>query len=227
MDKIQRLFTRISQAPPTAGVGFPRALAYAATLSHTSERPPFPMRQALFSVIIAAGSTALALTGCGSTEPPVPTTVQIDSSSLSFSSIGETRQLTAAVKDQRGDPFRSPTITWSVTNTAVATVDGSGLVTATGMGITQVTATDESATATITVQVVQVPTQVQKVSGDGQSGPPGQELPGALTVQVNDARGHPVANIGVGFTLVGGRRRSRHPARSRARTEESRPGSHR
>ncbi len=38
----------------------------------------------------------------------------------------------------------------------------------------------------------------------GQSGPPGQELPGALTVQVNDAHGHPVANIIVGFTLAGG-----------------------
>ncbi len=162
------------------------------------------MRQTLISFFMVAGSTALTLTGCGSTEPPVPTTVQIDSSSLSFASIGETRQLTAGVKDQRGDPFGSPTITWSVANTAVATVDGSGLVTATGPGITQVTATDESATATITVQVVQVPAQVQKVSGDGQSGPPGLELPGALTVQVNDARGHPVPNIGVAFTLAEG-----------------------
>ena len=165
---------------PTAGVASRRALAYAATLFHTSERPPFPMRQTLISVFLAAGTTALTLMGCGSTEPPVPTTVQIDSSSLSFGSIGETRQLTAAVKDQRGDPFGSPAITWSVANTAVATVDGSGLVTATGPGITQVTATDESATATINVQVVQVPKEVQKVSGDGQSGPPGQELPGAL-----------------------------------------------
>ena len=42
------------------------------------------------------------------------------------------------------------------------------------------------------------------MSGDGQSGPPGLELPGALTVQVNDSRGHPAPNIGVTFTLAEG-----------------------
>jgi len=163
------------------------------------------MRHTLLLASFAAGSTVLGLTACGdSVAPPVPATVQIDSTSLSFNSIGETRQLTAAVKDQRGDPFESPKITWTIANTAVATVDSAGIVTATGPGITQVTATDEAASASINVQVVQVPAQVQKVSGDGQSGPPGQEFAGALTVQVNDARGHPVAGIGVGFTLASG-----------------------
>jgi hypothetical protein len=163
------------------------------------------MRQTLLAAIVSAGSTVLALTGCSdSVEPPVPTTVAIDSASLSFNSIGETRQLTAAVKDQRGDPFTPPAIAWTVANTAVATVDSTGIVTAVGPGITQVTAADEAASATINVQVVQVPAQVQKVSGDGQTGPPGQELLGSLTVQVNDLNGHPVAGIGVGFTLSSG-----------------------
>ena len=163
------------------------------------------MRQTLLSVFVVAGSTVLAVAGCGdSVEPPVPTTVQIDSASLSFSSIGETRQLTASVKDQRGDPFTSPTITWTGTNLSVAAVSATGVVTAQGPGIAQVTATDEAASATINVEVVQVPTVVQKVSGDGQNGAPGQELPSALTVQVNDARGHPVSGIGVSFTLTSG-----------------------
>jgi hypothetical protein len=174
------------------------------TLSH-QRRSVHSMRHPLLSAIAAAGSTVLLLSACGdSVEPPVPTTVQIDSASLSFSSIGETRQLTAAVKDQRGDPFGSPEIAWSVANPSVATVDSVGIVTAVGAGITQVTVTDEAAAASIDVEVVQVPTQVQKISGDGQSGPPGLEFPGPLTVQVSDARGHPIPGVAVGFTVTSG-----------------------
>ena len=174
------------------------------TLSH-QRRPVHSIIHPLLSAIAAAGSTVLLLSACGdSVEPPVPTTVQLDSASLSFSAIGESEQLTAAVKDQRGDPFGSPEVIWSVANPSVATVDSVGIVTAVGPGITQVTATDEAASASVDVEVVQVPTQVQKINGDGQSGPPGLEFPGALTVQVTDARGHPVPGIAVGFTLQSG-----------------------
>ena len=73
--------------------------------------------------------------------------------------VGATQQLTAVLKDVNGNVLTRP-VTWSSSNTAAATVDASGLVTAVGAGSTTITATSEgkSGTSSITVTLAPVNT---------------------------------------------------------------------
>jgi hypothetical protein len=132
----------------------------------------------------------LGVAGCGgSTEPNVPTAASLSASTVSLAAIGQTAQLTATITDQSGNAIRSAALMWTSASTAVATVSSSGLVTATGNGATVVTVSAGEASAHADVTVAQVPTQVQKVAGDGQTATPGQPVTLPLTVQVNDASG--------------------------------------
>lgn len=148
----------------------------------------------------------LAFAGCGGggTEPKIPTTAALSASTVSLAAIGQTAQLTATIADQNGNAISSPDVAWTSANTAVVTVSSSGLVTATGNGTTVVTVTAGSASAHADVSVAQVPSQVQKVAGDGQTATPGQPVAVPLTVQVNDGSGNPVANVAVTFAAAGG-----------------------
>jgi hypothetical protein len=67
--------------------------------------------------------------------------------------VGGTVQLTATPKDAAGLPLNGRTITWGTNASGVATVSGSGLVTAMGAGPATITATSEvkSGTASVTV----------------------------------------------------------------------------
>ena len=65
-----------------------------------------------------------------------------------------TAQLTASLKDTQGNPA-SGTVTWATLNPGVATVSSSGLVTATGPGMTTVGAVFQGVTATATIIVTQ------------------------------------------------------------------------
>ena len=108
----------------------------------------------------------LALVSCGGdsvgdgttpTQPitPVPTSITLSSSSVSLSSLGETSQLNATVKDQSGATMAGETVTWSSSADAVATVSG-GLVTAIANGSATITATSGSLSATASATVAQV-----------------------------------------------------------------------
>jgi uncharacterized protein YjdB len=55
--------------------------------------------------------------------------------------VGDTVDLTASVLDEEGEEIAGATISWSSSNTAVATVDSSGMMTAVGEGTVTVTAT--------------------------------------------------------------------------------------
>jgi len=107
--------------------------------------------------------TALALgcTGDSATTPspppePVVTAVSLSASSLSFSSLGETAQLSATVTDQNGSAMTGQPITWTSNSSTIATVSSSGLVTAAGNGTATVTASVAGRSATVSVQVSQV-----------------------------------------------------------------------
>src|SRR6266581_1540670 len=67
--------------------------------------------------------------------------------------MGQKVQLTATPKDANGTALTGRTVTWSSSNTAVANVDGSGIVTAAAAGSATITATSEgqSGTSSITV----------------------------------------------------------------------------
>ena len=137
---------------------------------------------------------------CG-TDPPIPTTVTLSTSAISFTVLGQTQQLVPSVSDQDGKPLAGADVSWSSSNTGVASVSSSGLVTAVGAGSADVTATAGSATATAQVSVVQTPTQLVKVSGDGQTSNTATTLTAPLVVQVNDAGGSPVPGTTATFTV--------------------------
>ncbi|PYP03175.1 MAG: hypothetical protein DMD57_09105, partial [Gemmatimonadetes bacterium] len=72
--------------------------------------------------------------------------------------VGQTVQLTATPKDSAGSALTGRTVTWASSNTAVATVGPSGLVTSKAAGSATITATSEgkAGSATVTVAVVPV-----------------------------------------------------------------------
>ena len=77
----------------------------------------------------------------------------VDLPSLSFYAAGETGDLSATYVDAEGDTTETAPVTWLSGDTAVATVDAQGTVTAVGDGTTEVTATYDSTTASIEVVV--------------------------------------------------------------------------
>lgn len=161
----------------------------------------------LYRVVALTAGVVAACAACKGTEPFVPraTTVQLNTATVNFVSLGASQQLTATVLDQRGDPIAGASLTWASNNIAAATVNGSGLVTAVGNGSAQVTAqsgTLNSSPANVTV--AQAAAALVLVEGNAQTDTVGQQLPTVLTVQANDALGSPVAGVAVGFVVTQG-----------------------
>ncbi|HEU5304748.1 MAG TPA: Ig-like domain-containing protein, partial [Gemmatimonadales bacterium] len=159
---------------------------------------PRPRRGAPLALV------ALALVGACGTEPRVPSSITLTPPSISFTALGQTQQLASSVSDQHGDPLTDAAISWSTDNGAVAAVSSTGLVTAQGPGTAQIVAAAGSANATVSVSVVQAPSQLTKVSGDGQTATAGAPLGAPLVVEVEDALGSPVAGVSVTFDPEGG-----------------------
>ena len=87
---------------------------------------------------------------------PVPTTVAVSPDSVSLVALADKVRLAADVRDQIGRPLPEARVTWSTSDTAVATVDREGLVTAAGNGAATITAAAGAASGTATVTVAQV-----------------------------------------------------------------------
>src|SRR6266568_2578368 len=107
----------------------------------------------------AAGSATItaASEGQSGTSAITVTSVPVATVSVSPASAtvlaGQTVQLSATPKDVNGNPLTGRTITWSSSNTSVATVNSSGLVSCVVAGSATITATSEgqSGTSAITV----------------------------------------------------------------------------
>ena len=85
-----------------------------------------------------------------------PASVSVDPASLSLEAIDATGQLTAIVLDTNGEAISGAGATWSTSDSDVATVSTSGLVTAVSNGNATIKATHGSLSATATVTVQQV-----------------------------------------------------------------------
>ncbi len=131
-------------------------------------------------------------------EPARPTSIAVEPSSATLTSLGETAVFRATVKDQRGTAFPG-TVTWSSSDEAVFTVDAGGRATAVANGSGTVTATLQSLSATAAVQVAQEAASLETVSGDGQAARPGAVLPEPVVVRAVDAGGSPVEGVTVVF----------------------------
>jgi Leishmanolysin/Bacterial Ig-like domain (group 2) len=159
---------------------------------------------------IAAACGGLVLWACKGTEPfvPVPTAVLVTPDTVVLTSLGATKQFSAIVLDQRGDTIPASPVTWASTDLAVATIDSTGLLTAVGVGGVEVQATAATASAppagTADVAVTQLPSQLQRISGDQQTDTVAQTLPAPLVVLVNDALSHPIPGVVVTFMVTQG-----------------------
>jgi hypothetical protein len=150
----------------------------------------------------------VSLASCGGSdgtgpETPVATSITISSSSVNLQFLGATFALGATVRDQNGQAF-SGAVTWTADNSAVATVDNAGVVTAIGNGTATVTAASGSATATVPVTVEQVVTSIGIISGNDQSATVGQALAEAIVVQAKDGGGAPVVGAVMEFETTSG-----------------------
>ncbi|HET6778432.1 MAG TPA: leishmanolysin-related zinc metalloendopeptidase [Gemmatimonadales bacterium] len=134
----------------------------------------------------------------------MPTAIVLDATALTFASLGEAQQLTPTITDEDGKTLPAETASWISSDPAVATVTQTGLVTAVGLGSAEITAEAGAASASAQVSVAQIPAAIEKISGDAQTGPAGSTLPAPLVVQVNDARGNPVPNVTVVFSVLEG-----------------------
>src|SRR5690606_13658646 len=118
-----------------------------------------PRTSAVLALLLAAA--------CGGDPPadpgPGPDTevasLVIAGGDLSFASLGLTAQLTVTARNAAGDAL-TPAITWSAAGGGVASVSGTGLVTAKANGNTTITATAGSKSATVQVTVAQVATGI-------------------------------------------------------------------
>src|SRR5256886_13131671 len=162
---------------------------------------PMPVTRRLWAPITFV---TIALAACKGTEPfvPVATTHHVAPSSLSFTSLGATRQVVAVVLDQRADTIKHASVVWSSDNSGVATVSASGLVTAVGNGSAHAVATSGGLSAQVTVSVAQAAAQLIKASGDGQTGVVRATLPSALALEVVDAGNRPMTGVTVTFTVT-------------------------
>ena len=114
---------------------------------------------------LAACLTVLAACGGDSAAPPAPVaSVSVTPPSTSIT-VGQTTQLTAQPRDAQGNSLTNRAVSWSTTNTAVATVSSSGLVTAlTVGGPVTIIASSEGQDGSATVTVIPPPVASVSVS---------------------------------------------------------------
>ncbi len=106
----------------------------------------------------------------GSTDTAVVTVTAAPVSAVTISPasasvlVGQTAQLAAATTDSAGNVLTGRTVTWTSSNSSVALVTGSGLVTGVAAGSTTITAVSEGQSGTASVSVSNVPVASVAVS---------------------------------------------------------------
>ena len=108
---------------------------------------------------VGAGSATIMATSEGQSGTAAITVAIVPVASVTVSpasanvTVGQTVQLTATPRDANGSPLAGRVVAWGSSNTAAATINGSGLVTGVGAGSATITATSEgqSGTSAITV----------------------------------------------------------------------------
>lgn len=113
---------------------------------------------------------------------------------------GATVQLSAQAKDANGNVIPGLTVTWSTSNSAVATVDNSGLVTGVSAGSAQITATVGGVLGVADISVPAASSTASvRVSPATASQVVGQQV--GLTATPLDANGTPIPNPSIAWSM--------------------------
>jgi uncharacterized protein YjdB len=149
----------------------------------------------------APGSATITAHGAGGVTGTATITVQqvvatltVSPGQLGFDALQQTARLTATARDANGHAIQNPAVAWSSSNTAVATVAGSGTaatVTAVGNGTASISVTAGSVSAAAAITVQQVIRSVQTDPAQLAFTALGQT--GTLAATARDANGHAVA----------------------------------
>ena len=110
---------------------------------------------------------------------------------------GDTVRLVAEAVDPNGHPVPGTEVSWESSDASVATVDGSGLVTAVANGTATVTATAGAASGTAAVTVMQQVSALNVTPDADTLVALGDTVP--LVAEAVDANGHPVAGTEVSW----------------------------
>jgi len=154
-------------------------------------------------LVTGAGSGSATITatseGKSGTATVTVTTVPVASVTVTPASAnlqtGQTVQLTATARDASGNPLSGRVMTWTSTNTSIATVNGSGLVSGAGAGSATITATTEGQSGTSSVTVTFVPVASVTVAPASASVQVGQTV--QLTATPRDANGNALSGRAV------------------------------
>ncbi|HVH67112.1 MAG TPA: Ig-like domain-containing protein, partial [Gemmatimonadales bacterium] len=112
---------------------------------------------------IATGTATITVTSEGKSATATVTVANVPVASVSVSpasvslQVGATGQLSAVTKDSTGATLTGRLVTWASSNTSVATVSPSGVVTAKAAGTATITATSEGKSGTTAITVAAVP----------------------------------------------------------------------
>lgn len=136
-------------------------------------------------------------TACDSgSAPPEPTTLSLTPSTISFTALGQTQQVSASVRDQDGQVMAGAGLSWTSSAPSVASVSSAGLVTAAGNGTATVRATAGSASASVSVTVQQEASVVEVTPATATLSAIDETV--QLAASAEDANGHAVS--GASFT---------------------------
>ncbi|MFQ5535885.1 MAG: Ig-like domain-containing protein [Gemmatimonadota bacterium] len=128
-----------------------------------------------------------------------PSSVAVEPTSLTFTALGDTARIAAAVLDARGDTLPDVAIVFTSSDSTVASVDSTGLVSAVSSGSATILATGDTVAAAVSVAVTQEPATVT-VSPDSVTLIPGGTQ--AFTVSVLDANAVVIASPAVTWTIA-------------------------
>jgi adhesin/invasin len=164
----------------------------------SGRRFPGALRAALCVALVALGCSELEMI------PPGPVILVRVTPDTVVLRVGDSAQVQAAALDATAALHSHTPITWSTGSAAVAGVEPTGLVRATGAGTTTVTATTAGIQGTAVVIVTGAPASIAVAGGDGQTAAVNSAVATPPSVLVTDGGGNPVANVAVTFAVAGG-----------------------
>jgi YVTN family beta-propeller protein len=137
----------------------------------------------------------------GEKPPPTVASVAVTPSTATLVSLGETVQLTASASDASGNAVSGKSFTWASSDQAIATVSGTGLVTAVANGAVTISATADNVSGSAAVSVAQDAAQlgfgVQPTDAIV-----GEPFAPAIQIEVRDANGNVVSTASDAVTLA-------------------------
>jgi len=153
---------------------------------------------------VAKGSATISATSEGKTGTADVTTTNVAVGSVAVQPqdpslvVGSSVQLAAIVRDANGDVVTDRAVTWSSSNSAIAAITPSGVVTGIALGSTTITATSEGKSGTTLLTVIAVPVGSVTVSPATASVHVGSTA--TLVATVKDQNGTVVTNRVVTWT---------------------------